>query len=89
MSIEVREIWKTFGDFTALRDVSLARQDRASSWRCSGPSGSGKTTLLRMIAGLESPDAGVVRSTARTPPTAARATGASASCSSTTRCSDT
>lgn len=32
---------------------------------CSGPSGSGKTTLLRVLAGLERPDAGLIRSGGR------------------------
>ncbi len=56
MSIELKHVSKTFGSFTALKDVSL---DIASGELTAlvGPSGSGKTTLLRIIAGLESPDA--------------------------------
>ncbi|MCW2991149.1 MAG: sulfate transporter, ATPase subunit, partial [Solirubrobacterales bacterium] len=57
--IAARSITKTFGDFTALDDVSLEIPD-GSLTALLGPSGSGKSTLLRIIAGLESPDAGVV-----------------------------
>ncbi|MGD0499239.1 MAG: sulfate ABC transporter ATP-binding protein [Bryobacteraceae bacterium] len=55
MSIEVRHITKTFGRFTALRDISLTVND-GELLALLGPSGSGKTTLLRIIAGLETPD---------------------------------
>ncbi|MCX5683323.1 MAG: sulfate ABC transporter ATP-binding protein [Planctomycetota bacterium] len=57
MSIEVRNISKTFGAFPALRDVSL-RVPKGELVALLGPSGSGKTTLLRIISGLEAPDAG-------------------------------
>jgi sulfate/thiosulfate transport system ATP-binding protein len=55
MSIEVRNVHKTFGKFQALRDVNL-RVDDGELLALLGPSGSGKTTLLRIIAGLETPD---------------------------------
>jgi sulfate transport system ATP-binding protein len=59
MSIEVRNITKAFGDFTALKDVSLT-VPHGHLVALLGPSGSGKTTLLRIIAGMEVPDEGVV-----------------------------
>ncbi len=59
MSIELREITKTFGHFTAIQDVSLTVPTGALV-ALLGPSGSGKTTLLRIIAGLEVPDRGTV-----------------------------
>ena len=57
MSIEVRKISKTFGQFAALREVSL-RVETGELVALLGPSGSGKTTLLRIIAGMEQPDPG-------------------------------
>src|SRR5687767_10106592 len=59
MTIEVRNVSKQFGDFTALDDVSLTVRD-GSLTALLGPSGGGKSTLLRVIAGLEMPDAGSV-----------------------------
>ena len=57
MSIEIRNVSKRFGDFHALRDVSLDINS-GELIALLGPSGGGKTTVLRMIAGLEMPTEG-------------------------------
>jgi len=55
MSIEVRRVTKTFGNYVALKDINLTIQD-GELVALLGPSGSGKTTLLRILAGLERAD---------------------------------
>ena len=57
--LELRQIEKRFGDTQVLKGISLS----AAQGECItllGPSGCGKTTTLRIIAGLETPDAGRV-----------------------------
>ncbi len=59
MSIEIDSVSKRFGNFQALREVSLTVPSGGLT-ALLGPSGSGKTTLLRIIAGLDTPDVGKV-----------------------------
>ncbi len=59
MAIEAHDVTKRFGDFLALDNVCVRVGDGALT-ALLGPSGSGKSTLLRIIAGLETPDAGRV-----------------------------
>ena len=59
MSIEIRNVSKTFGDFVALDDVSVSVPTGRLT-ALLGPSGGGKSTLLRVVAGLEVPDSGEI-----------------------------
>jgi ABC-type Fe3+/spermidine/putrescine transport system ATPase subunit len=51
---------KSFGAHVALHGLDLTVQ-RGEFVAVMGPSGCGKTTLLRIVAGLETPDAGLIR----------------------------
>lgn len=57
--ITLKSVRKRFGNFVALDNVDLDIQP-VEFFALLGPSGSGKTTTLRLIAGLETPDAGVL-----------------------------
>ena len=51
-AIDVQNAVKRYGDFTALKQISLSIYDN-EFFTLLGPSGCGKTTFLRMIAGFE------------------------------------
>jgi spermidine/putrescine transport system ATP-binding protein len=57
--LRLEDLTKRFGDFVAVRDLSLTVPN-GSFFALLGPSGCGKTTTLRMVAGLEDPTLGRV-----------------------------
>ena len=58
-NIELRDVFKTFGDVRAVDGISLdVRQGEFLTLL--GPSGCGKTTTLRMIGGFELPSSGEI-----------------------------
>ncbi|MFW6023073.1 MAG: ABC transporter ATP-binding protein [Halanaerobiaceae bacterium] len=60
MTVEINAICKSFSDVKALNNVSF-KINKGEFISLLGPSGCGKTTLLRIIAGLETPDKGIIR----------------------------
>jgi len=57
--LNIENVVKQFGQFTALKQISLAIEK--GEFVCFlGPSGCGKTTLLRAIAGLDLPTSGAI-----------------------------
>ena len=59
MSIQIKQVNKSFGSFQALHTIDLTIED-GEFVAILGPSGCGKTTLLRILAGFEQPTSGEV-----------------------------
>jgi multiple sugar transport system ATP-binding protein len=57
--IEIKNVRKEFGTFTAVQSSSFTIED-GEFFMLLGPSGCGKTTTLRMMAGLELPTSGEI-----------------------------
>ncbi|WP_372612212.1 ABC transporter ATP-binding protein [Aquicoccus sp.] len=60
IAVDIDNVSKLYGNFTALSAVKLAIQDN-EFFTLLGPSGCGKTTLLRCIAGFEDISQGAIR----------------------------
>ena len=58
--IEIKNIQKSYGDFHALKDISLTFRTGETTVIV-GPSGSGKSTLLRTLNLLEVPESGILK----------------------------
>jgi len=58
--IEVRNLWRRYGDFTAVEEVSFEVGD-GEIVGLLGPNGAGKTTTIRMVTGFLPPSAGEIR----------------------------
>jgi spermidine/putrescine transport system ATP-binding protein len=69
--VELLDLTKRFGEFEAVRGISLDVQP-GEFFSLLGPSGCGKTTTLRLIGGFERPTSGLIlldgRDMAHTPP---------------------
>jgi heme exporter protein A len=59
-AIELEQLWKFYGDYPAVRDLSLKIKE-GSCCALLGRNGAGKTTLLRILAGLSPYQRGAVR----------------------------
>ncbi|MFC2137692.1 ABC transporter ATP-binding protein [Bacteroidota bacterium] len=60
IAIEVNHIFKNYGDFQAVKDLSL-RIYKDEIFGFLGPNGAGKTTSINMICGLLKPTSGTVK----------------------------
>lgn len=59
-SVEVRGLKKTFGEVTAVDNLSFEVRN-GEIYGLLGPNGAGKTTTLKVLMGLLDPDSGSVR----------------------------
>ena len=60
ITVRLDQVRKSFGEFTAVKDLSLAvRAGRI--FGLLGPNGAGKTTTIRMIVNITAPDSGTIK----------------------------
>jgi ABC-2 type transport system ATP-binding protein len=59
LAIDIRKVVKRFGEFVAVRELSL-EVPRGSVYGLLGPNGAGKTTTIRMILDVLLPDSGTI-----------------------------
>lgn len=57
--LEVQKVVKTYGNYTALNEVSLTIP-KGSIYGLLGPNGAGKTSLIRIINQITLPDSGTI-----------------------------
>lgn len=58
--IEIRNVVKTFGDFTALDGVDI-NVEKGSVYGLVGPNGAGKTTIIKIMTGIYRADKGSIK----------------------------
>ena len=57
--LEMQNVTKTFGDFTALSDLSM-HVPKGTVYGLVGPNGAGKSTAIRLLTGVYRPDSGSI-----------------------------
>ncbi len=57
--LEMQNVTKTFGDFTALSDLSM-HVPKGAVYGLVGPNGAGKSTAIRLLTGVYRPDSGSI-----------------------------
>jgi len=59
ITVQLDRVSKSFGDFTAVKELSLAAR-AGRVFGLLGPNGAGKTTTIRMIVNITAPDSGTI-----------------------------
>src|SRR5512132_2087871 len=59
-AIRIDHVTKRYGDYTAIRDLSLT-VPRGAVYGLLGPNGAGKTTTIRMLLNIIAPDEGTIQ----------------------------
>ena len=57
--LEMQNVTKTFGSFTALNDLSMT-VPKGAVYGLVGPNGAGKSTAIRLLTGVYRPDGGSI-----------------------------